>query len=220
VNPRISSLFLVTFLAIVTGTAAGAPPKPDSRRGSGVQEIQVTLFGQPCTMSGPYSRKSLTLLHEISPEKLPPDLTLEQMKHVRAKTNDLKGMPMVIEQYRDHLRKRLSAKIAFAEAITQAEKSKNTRQSLDNFLTNIKEHLSPLAYPEFATTTKKAFEAGGAVWNNAFVAPLRERFENAIQPDTEEEFHNAIRVAKIQYVCTFDDNDHHADDDESDDGGE
>ncbi len=160
-------------------------------------------------MSGPFPKTSLTLLHEISPEKLPPDLTLEQMKKIRTKTSDLKSMSMPIEQYRDHLRKRLSAKIAFEEAITQAKKSTDPKKSLDPFLTNLKEHISTLQYPSFTETTKKAFETAGSAWNDAFVVPLRERYEGVIQPDTEEEFHKAIRAAKIQYVCSFDDSDHH-----------
>ena len=205
--------------------AMGAPgqpvakPKAEAPAAKGdekLQEIQVTLFGQPCTMSGPFARTSLTLLHEISPEKIPPDLTLEQMRRIRTKTGDLKNMPMPIEQYRDHLRKRLSAKIAFDEAISQAKKSKDSKKSIDPFVTNLKEHISPLQYPGFAEATKKSFEVGGSIWNEAFIASVRERFENSIQPDTEEEFHKAIRAAKIQYVCAFDDSDHHSGDGESD----
>ncbi|MBS1963891.1 MAG: hypothetical protein JST04_16895 [Bdellovibrionales bacterium] len=214
-NPRFCSLFSVTLLAIaVSATAFAAPGRPAKAGADGsLQEIQVTLFGQPCTMSGPFPRASLALLHEISPEKLPPDQTVEQMKRVRAKTNELKGMPMPIEQYRDHLRKRLSAKIAFEEAVVPARKAKNARRALDTFLTNVKEHISTLQYPSFAETTKKSFEALGSAWTESFVGPLRERFENSIQPDTEEEFHKAIRTVKIQYVCAFDDSDHRSDDD-------
>jgi hypothetical protein len=207
VNPRISSLFSVSFLAFALVASVMAAPTA-SAKDEKLQEIQVTLFGQPCTMSGPYPKAALSLLHEISPEKLPPEITLEQMKRVRTKTGELKGMPMVVEQYRDHLRKRLSAKITFAEAVAQAKKSNAGRKSLDPFLTNIKENISVLDYPAFVDATKKAFEANGAIWNDTFIGPLRERYENAIQPDTEEEFHKAIRAAKIQYVCAFDDSDH------------
>jgi hypothetical protein len=73
----------------------------------------------------------------------------------------------------------------------------------------LKEHISTLQYTAFTETTKKAFETAGSAWTDAFVVPLRERFEGAIQPDTEEEFHKAIRTAKIQYICSFDDSDHH-----------
>lgn len=205
---------MACFIAAPVFAAPGAPPAKaapaaDATKDSAVQEIQVTLFGQPCTMSGPYPRPALSLLHEISPEKIPPDLTVEQMKRVRTKCSELKGMPMPIEQYRDHLRRRLSAKIAFEEAIAQSKKSKaKDRRALEPFLTNVKEHISTLQYPAFAGETRKAFESGGSVWSEAFLASLRERFESVIQPDTEEEFHKAIRTVKIQYVCAFDDSDH------------
>lgn len=229
-NPRIPSLFSVITLAALAGAGAEAAPekakpaapadvpaaKIEEKSGDKLQEIQVTLFGQPCSMSGPFPRTSLFLLHEISPEKIPPDLTVEQMKRVRTKSGELKGMPMPIEQYRDHLRRRLSAKIAFEEAVTQAKKAapKDVRKSLETFLTNLKEHISTLQYPGFVESTKKAFENAGSGWNPPFIAALRERYEGVIQPDTEEEFHKAIRVAKIQYVCAFDDSDHRADESE------
>ena len=228
VNPRFSSLFSVILLAIASAgkvaaapvdvpatLAPAAPPvKIEEKSGGKLQEIQVTLFGQPCTMSGPFPKTSLTLLHEVSPEKIPPDLTTDQMKRVRAKTGELKSMPMPIEQYRDHLRKRLSAKIAFEEAVAQAKKAKGEmKKSLETVLTNLKEHISTLQYSGFADATKKSFETSGSAWNEAFTVSFRERFEGVIQPDTEEEFHKSIRLAKIQYVCAFDDSDHKGDED-------
>lgn len=187
----------------------GAEPSeaPLDRTGEKLQEIQVTLFGQPCIMSGPFTRPTLSLLHEISPEKIPPTATVDLMKKVRAKTTLLKSIPFSLEQYRDHLRKRLSAKIAMEEALAGAKKSKpqEGRRALDSLLKNLKEHISSLQYPAFEAATKKSFEANAAVWNDFFIEPLRERYDSAIQPETEEEFHKAIRTAKIQYICVFDD---------------
>lgn len=210
-NPWILSLLFANFLTIAFPSHSEAA-KADIK----IEEIQVTLFGQPCVMNGPFPRASLSLLHEMSPEKLPPDLTLEQMKRIRTRTSDLKEMPLSIEQYRDHLRKRLSAKIAFIEGVAPSKKTKpeEAKKALENFLKNIKEHLSTLQYPVFEEAAKKLLEANGSNWSEAFITALRERYENVIQPDTEEEFHRAIRVAKIQYVCAFDDADHHAGDED------
>lgn len=175
-----------------------------------IQEIRVNLFGQPCTMEGPFTKPQLTSLHEISPEKIPPAASPAQMKTILAKTGQIKGFPLPIEQYRDHLRKRLSAKIALEEAIASAKKTKanDANKSLGALLTNLKEHVSTLQYAGFETATKKAFEANASVLNEVFFEGLRERFENVIQPDTEEEFHKAIRIVKVQYVCVFDDGEH------------
>ena len=175
-----------------------------------IQEIRVNLFGQPCTMEGPFTKAQLTSLHEISPEKIPPAASVSQMKGILAKTAQIKGFPLPIEQYRDHLRKRLAAKIALEEAIQSARKGKtpDSRKSLDALLKNLKEHVSTLQYPSFESTVKKTFETNNSILNDLFFEGLRERFEGVIQPETEEEFHKAIRVAKIQYVCVFDDGEH------------
>ncbi len=174
------------------------------------QEIRVNLFGQPCTMEGPFTKAQLTSLHEISPEKIPPAASVPQMKSIIAKTTQIKGLPLPVEQYRDHLRKRLSAKIALEEAIQSAKKAKaaESRKSLDALLKNLKEHVSSLQYPSFETGVRKLFESNAHHLTELFFEGLRERFEGVIQPDTEEEFHKAIRIAKIQYVCVFDDGEH------------
>lgn len=176
----------------------------DVRADDKLQEIQVTLFGQPCTMSGPYTKATLSLLHEVSPEKIPPTLSIDGMKKVRAKAMSLKGMTSQIETYREHLRKRLSAKIAFEEAVREAKKKPQGQQSLRTLLTNIKEHVLVGKYEAFEAETKALFEKNAEKWNEFFLDPLREKYEVVIQPDTEEEFHKAIRIAKIQYVCAFD----------------
>lgn len=220
-NPWVLSVTLSSLTSLGIGLTAyspaqAAPAKPapavtPTESKEKLQEIQVTLFGQPCTMSGPFTRANLTLIHEISPEKIPPAASVDLMKKIRTKTTQLKNIPFVLEQYRDHLRKRLSAKIALEEALAQAKKAKtaDSRKALDSLLKNLKEHISTLTYPQFEGETKKAFEANAAVWNEFFISPLRERFDGVIQPDTEEEFHKAIRTAKIQYVCSFDEGSDH-----------
>lgn len=210
--PPLKRLVIASFTfgpLILPPNATAAPlPKPPSSSAPAekIQEIPVTLFGQPCTMSGPFPRPVLTSIHEVSPEKISPTAGVEAMKRIRLKTTALKNIPPVLEQYRDHLRKRLAAKIALEEALTQAKKanSSDVRSALDSLLKNLKEHISSLSYPAFEESMKKAFDANGAGWNTVFVDHLREKFERLIQPDTEEEFHKAIRVAKIQYVCSLD----------------
>lgn len=183
------------------------PTPAFAEAGKETAQIEVTLFGQPCTMSGPFTVATLTLIHEISPEKIPPTASVDLMKKIRTKASDLKGIPFPIEQYRDHLRKRLSAKIALEEALAAAKKfkPKDSHRALDSLLKNLKEHISSLQYPTFEVVTKKSFEANAGVWNDFFIEPLRERYDGAIQAETEEEFHKAIRLTKIQYICVFDD---------------
>ncbi len=178
-------------------------------------EIKVSLFGQPCTMNGSFPKATLTLIHEISPEKIPPESSVDLMKKIRSKTILVKSVPFPIEQYRDHLRKRLSAKIAFEEALIASKKSKgkDPKREIGSFLKNLKEHIPTLQYPTFETTTQKAFEENNFTWSTPFIESLRERYDGSIQPETEEEFHKAIRTVKIQYVCVFDDGSDHSKDD-------
>lgn len=196
-----------------------APTAAEPTKAAGLTEIQVTLFGQPCLMNGPFPRSTLTLLHEISPERIPPTANIDQMKKIRSKVVQLTGVPLPIEQYRDHLKKRLSAKIAFEEALIPAKKTKTTnpvesKKVLDTFLKNVKENISTLQFASFEESSKKALEANGYAWNGAFIDPLRERYEGVIQPETQEEFHKAIRLSQVQYVCSFDEGDDHSGKDE------
>jgi hypothetical protein len=175
-----------------------------------MNEIQVTLFGQPCLMNGPLPKETLTLLHEVSPERVPPTATVDQMKKIREKLARLQSVPMPIEQYREHLRKRLSAKIALEEALTQGAaackglKGAESRKALDTLMKNLKEHVPTLQFPAFEAQQRKSLEASGGQWSDAFVEGLRERYEEVIQPETQEEFHKAIRLSRVQYVCSFD----------------
>jgi len=198
-------------LLVSSGTALAADSKPE--------EIQVTLFGQPCKMTGPYPKSTLSLIHEISPEKIPPTLSIDQMRKVRAKAMNLKGVTPQLETYRDHLRKRLSAKIAFEEAVQEAKKKGKGLKTLKTLLTNLKEHVTVGRFETFETEAKALFDKNAEAWNEFFINPLREKYESVIQPETEEEFHKSIRVAKIQYVCAFDEGtDENANTADEDDG--
>ncbi len=169
------------------------------------EQINVTLFGQPCTMSGPFTRAILTQIHEISPEKIRPDFNAEQMKRVRTKASGAKVGQTQIDTYREHLRKRLSAKIAFSESIDEAKKkSIKTSQAFKAWLTNLKENIPAEKFELFHQDARSLFEKNGEKWSETYIELLREKYEALIEPDTEEEFHKAIRLAKIQYLCTFD----------------
>ncbi len=184
-------------LGFLLSLTAGAAPKNE--------QINVTLFGQPCTMSGPFQRTTLTQIHEISPEKIRPDFNADQMKKIRAKASGAKVGQSQIDTYREHLRKRLSAKIAFSESIDEAKKkSIKTPQAFKAWLTNLKENIPAEKFEPFHEEVRLLFEKNGEKWSDTYIELLREKYESLIEPDTEEEFHKAIRLAKIQYLCVFD----------------
>ncbi len=178
------------------------------------QEIKVTLFGQACTMSGPFPTATLQWIHDVSPEKVPPDQTLDQMKKTRTALSGAKNISPEIDLYRDHLRKRISAKIAFEEAVREAKKKGNNLKSFETFMINVKEHINPLQLSAFESAMKKTFAERNSTWDGDWITLLKEKFSESIQPETEEEFHKAIRKANIQYGCNFDDGADDAEDEE------
>ena len=195
-NHFIFSVYFLTLGFLVNGPSEAAAKN---------EQINVTLFGQPCTMSGPFNRATLTQIHEISPEKIRPDFTAEQMKKVRTKASGKKVGQTQIDNYREHLRKRLSAKIAFNESIEEAKKkSIKTPQAFKAWLTNLKENIPSEKFDTFYEEARSLFEKNGEKWSDTYIELLRGKYEALIEPDTEEEFHKAIRLAKIQYLCAFD----------------
>lgn len=195
-----SLIFSVCFLTLSFLLSAG-----NAYSAKKTEQINVTLFGQPCTMTGPFSRAVLTQIHEISPEKIRPDFTTEQMKKIQNKASGPKVGQTQVDAYRDHLRKRLSAKIAFNEVIDEAKKkSIKTPQAFKAWLINLKENIPAEKFDSFHTEARALFEKNAETWNESTIEGLREKYENLIEPDTEEEFHKAIRVANIQYLCAFD----------------
>ena len=182
----------IIFLLAVSFLMAHAHAKQPAKN-----EIPVTLFGQNCTLEGPYTKDVLKMIHEISPEKLPPTLSTDQMKKIRQKISKLKPTHPAIDTYKDHLSKRLAAMIAFSENI------KGT-QNLEIFIKNVKEHVLDLQFESFKQEAKKISDKSKGKWDESFKQELKLKYDTVIQPDTEEEFHRAARQANLQYICNFD----------------
>lgn len=213
-TPLKSKLFWKTWVLGAAVFAGSVVPTQADDPGAKKQEIKVTLFGQSCMMNGPFQKSTLQWIHDISPEKLPPELTLDQMKKVRSKLASPTSVSPEIDLYRDHLRKRVSARIAFAEAVREAKKKGNNAKSFDTFMVNVKEHINPIQLSSFETSMRKVFAERSLTWNDEWVGVLKERYEGVIQPETEEEFHKAIRKANVQYSCDFDESSDDREEDE------
>lgn len=163
------------------------------------KQIKVTLFDQPCLLSGPFDVTTLTRVHSISPEKVPPHLSSEQAR----KMLNLLGpgsFPAVLEKYRESLKKRISAQLAFNDSLAAAQKKTN----IEVFLTNIREHIAESRFKDFDVGVRRLSTKAGTHWGPAFADQLKEFYITMIEPDPEEEFHRAIRRANIHYACAFD----------------
>ena len=200
----VSVIFFTLFSSAYSATPALDPTSPAPRTATGENEIQVTLFGQPCAMTGPVDKRTLELLHSISPEKIRPDFTAAEMEKMRTLAAKATGLDANMSLYRDHLVKRLAARAAFESALKQLKTKRGKTMSPDVLLQNVKEHISPLRYDDFKARVNAAFkENKGAALGDAFAQKLRDEYDAFIQPDTEEEFHKMIKTAQVRYECHF-----------------
>ncbi len=181
------------------GMTAGAATPPAGPR---TTDIQVTLFGQTCLLSGPFDQGTLQSIHSISPEKIPPSLSLEQAKAAALKLEAAKGLPAGLSKYRESLSRRVGAQVGFLEALAHARQSGKSAVLLQA----VTPLLSEAKLEGFRTKLKRIDSATGGNstrWNSAAIEQLSEAFQDALDPHPEEEFHRAIQRLKVQYTCSY-----------------
>ena len=82
------------------------------------QEIAVSLFGQSCKLSGPYSGKELQAVHSISPEQIGLDnITAESSKKLLEKIQNNTLIPQFLNHYKDKVVRKLKGTLAFYEGL-------------------------------------------------------------------------------------------------------
>jgi hypothetical protein len=171
-------------------------------------EIKVTLFGQPCILKGPVDEKTLRAIHALSPEQAFPPLDFppkaEDYKHSLENVKASTGAGAGLDRYRERLTKRLEAQISFIEALEALKRAKKTGplRELD------KRVASPSKLKDFQAQSRKLETMGdlGAGRGKEAAEQLFQSFNDAIEPDPEEEFHGAIHRMNVQYSCTFEEN--------------
>jgi hypothetical protein len=164
-------------------------------------ELQVSLFGQPCVLSGPVSPATLKALHAISPEQTPPPSTGAQARQVLEQLK--KGgttVPAFLERYREKLRRWFQAQAAFHDSLAEARKSGKA----DALATGTREHLLPRQAESFSAKVK-AEALPPSSWTESTVDQLKAAYDVSIDPMPEEEFHRVIEKAGIRYQCDFGD---------------
>jgi hypothetical protein len=183
--------FCAAFLLVLSPGGAGA---------ASISEIKVTLFGSPCVLSGPYSSSTLQALHSISPERLPAQQNLGQVRAALSTIKQVRGLPPELESYRSRMARRLEAQFQFQDRLGEMKKTGNTAA----FLAALQPHLvgpsAPLKTKLDSLKTAKAPRQ----WGKAEVDAVTELYEQSIEPYPEEEFHKAIDRIKVRYLCDFD----------------
>jgi hypothetical protein len=174
-------------------------------------EIKVSLFGQPCVLTGPVEESVLQTVHSISPEKIPTPETADQARRDLAALGKVQAIPPDLDRYRDLLTKRLEAHQIFLEALAGAKRAAKP----DTVLSAVKPLFEAKKFRSFQDQVRKAWTA---VPTPAVLEQVKEQFERFAPPDPQEEFHRAIRRMKVTYDCTFEDGEHaeHEDEEEAD----
>jgi len=177
--------------------------------------IHITLLGQPCLLQGPLDEATLRAIHAIGPAQIYPEISTEDFKsskeQIRKALKKLHAgttIPSLLDRYRDKLKKRLEAQVAFFEDFEVAQK-KNDPQLL---MKSLKRYLKSSDLQQFEKILKKLGAAPkssspNSSQNRETIDQAYDFYNDSIEPDPEEEFHRAIKKLDVQYTCSFEEND-------------
>jgi hypothetical protein len=191
-------IFVFTAVFFSVGRAAWSRAAPQN-------EIRVTLFGQPCLLSGPVDEASLKLIHSVSPEQMPSARTgnysAEQARKALERLRKVAGLPSALDRYRERLTKRLEAELAFDEGYEAALKS----HQISAWVAGARKYLNEAKLHSFESLAKKAeaLKTLDSDRGRELTDQLFELYAEGIEPDPEEEFHRAIKRMNVQYACSF-----------------
>ncbi len=171
------------------------------------KEIKVSLFNQPCTLSGPFNESMLQAVHAISPERIPAQQSISSVKNALAQVRQTKDLPPELQTYQGRLTRRLNAQFQFLELLVALKKNGD----LKFFLEASSPLLTASGPGPFRTIVEnEAKKVPPRKWGKENISSITEVFENGIEPYPEEEFHRTIERARIHYGCSFDESEPHS----------
>ncbi len=194
------NLLYPLILSLLFIESAGAEKKSASQENS--SEIQVTLFGQTCQLAGPFGKKALQEIHSISPEKIPPSLSLEQAKAALTLLESASNTPKQLGPYKEALFRRINAQASFQDVLPSVRKG----AKLDLLFTAVEPHVPVEKLESLKARIQKLNQAAGgapAKWNVATLEKVNEALEDSLEAYPEELFHRTIQKLKIQYQCGY-----------------
>lgn len=167
-------------------------------------EVTVTLFGQPCLLSGSFDKNTLKAIHAISPEQTYPAAdsapTADALRKGIDRLKSTTGIPPAFDRYKDRLLKRFEGQVKFADALSAARKSGKA----ESLLTPLKPLLTGKSREkDFETLAKKIDAAKTADADLAL--QLLDIFNEMIEPDPEDDFHKTVQKTGVRYTCDFSD---------------
>ena len=165
---------------------------------AGAVQVQVMLFGQPCSLDGPseFSGSQLRSIHQVSPEQTPLSDSAAALRASLERIQSAGDLPAAFVKYRDQRKSRLDARLKFEEAVAKAHRSGDANA----FSESTRSLLHARRHPLLVKKLQAALRAGPSqrAWDE-----VRDYFVEFAGLDGEEDFHRTLRRLKIQYHCSF-----------------
>ncbi len=161
-------------------------------------QVQVLLFGQPCSLDGPaeFSEAQLRAIHQISPEQTPLSDNTASLRSSLERIQTAGELTSPFSRYREQRKARLEARLKFEDAVAKAHRSGDAAA----FAESTRGLIHSRRHPVLVKKLQAALKAGPSqrAWDD-----VRDYFIEFTGPDGEEDFHRTLRRLKIQYQCSF-----------------
>lgn len=160
------------------------------------ENLKVTLFGQPCTLTGPVPIATLNTLHQISPANCKA-LDPQSAKRSLGIVESTKEIPNELRNYHGLLAQHLKARVAFYSALEVAQKKRSAQQ----FITRVR---SLLRSPNLGKLQRLVEATWTPEKSEVAESDLLDYYDQITTSYPESEYHAGIRRMNVRYQCSFD----------------
>lgn len=204
VNPQNVNLLAALLGLLIMGPmlSGQAAPKVNPK----INKVAVKLFNQPCDLTGPFSVEILKTVHSISPEQMQPPQNLAQSQSQEKKLIAISAsqIPPLLGSYKERLLKRVKCQREFFDLLKELAGQSASKEPIKLFQGK---SFSGLTQNCLSGASVKAVGDQSFSTDEDKQVTLFEDFSEKIEPFPEDDFHQAIRKSKIQYQCSFDQED-------------
>lgn len=163
-------------------------------------EINVTLFAHSCSLTGPYSKETLTSIHSVSPAQIPEVDNQIKAKSALTKLRSVKNLPTELDLYIERADRRLQALSDYYEAMSVVKNNRNFAPIVEA----AKKWVNPSKKTEVLELIRKSEKSKVAAELSGNREKFSELFLAGIEPDPEDDFHRTIGRIGVKYQCTLD----------------
>lgn len=174
-------------LVLAQGKAQSAP----------THSIKVTLFGQPCNLTGPFSGSTLQKIHQVSPAEIPRIISSKMADSAADRISKTEGLPKELKEYTQNFAQYIASWQAFFSGLQDANKKRDKQL----FLQKISAYSNKGAQKQLGKMVDQFTKGKGDPSEN--LQKLVDLYREVIPPRPEEIFHRSIKQIHVRYDCTF-----------------